>query len=97
MALPKRGFTLPSLCRTLHNLETVAVGVAKNIASGTLKVKREKPLTTKLMEAAFKTKFVKDQVFSKAKGQVMKQTNGLYPAPLKVGYYFFLKCSCLKL
>nr|CAG4647683.1 EOG090X01G2 [Moina brachiata] len=70
--------------QTLHNLETVAVGVANNIASGTLKVKREKPLTAKLMEAAFKTKFVKDQVFSKAKGQVMKQTNGLYPAPLKI-------------
>lgn len=28
--------------------------------------------------------FVKDQVFKKAKAQVMKQTNGLYPAPLKI-------------
>ena len=28
--------------------------------------------------------FVKDQIFKKAKSQVMKQTNGLYPAPLKI-------------
>merc|ERR1719192_27602 len=28
--------------------------------------------------------FVKDYVFKTAKGKVMKQTNGLYPAPLKI-------------
>ena len=27
---------------------------------------------------------VKDYVFNTAKGKVMKQTNGLYPAPLKI-------------
>ena len=27
---------------------------------------------------------VKDYVFKTAKGKVMKQTNGLYPAPLKI-------------
>lgn len=70
--------------QTLHNLENVAVGVANNIASGALKIKREKSLTSKLMEAAFKSSFVKDQIFNKAKAQVMKQTNGLYPAPLKI-------------
>ena len=27
---------------------------------------------------------VKDYVFKTAKGKVMKQTNGLYPAPLRI-------------
>lgn len=56
--------------------------------SGTLKIKREKPLTDRLLSAALNYKLVKDQIFSKAKSQVLKQTNGLYPAPLKVNMVF---------
>lgn len=37
-----------------------------------------------LTEYAFGIKYVKDKVFEKAKQQVMKMTNGLYPAPLKI-------------
>ena len=29
-------------------------------------------------------KFVRDKIFDKARGQVMKMTNGLYPSPLKI-------------
>ena len=29
-------------------------------------------------------KFIRDKIFDKARGQVMKMTNGLYPAPLKI-------------
>lgn len=36
------------------------------------------------MSWAFSTDFVKDQVFKKAKAQVMKMSGGLYPAPLKI-------------
>ena len=49
-----------------------------------LQPKREKKLADKVMNFALKYDFAKDFVFKKARGQVMKQTNGLYPAPLKV-------------
>lgn len=68
---------------TAKYLETVAIGVAKDLASGKLVPKREKSLTDKILAYALQFNFVKDQVFSKAKKQVMKQTQGLYPAPLK--------------
>ena len=71
--------------RTLNYLEEVAIQTAGNLAQGNLKIKREKSLVDKLTASALKYNLVKDQIFNKAKGQVMKQTNGLYPAPLKVG------------
>merc|ERR1712223_209561 len=43
-----------------------------------------KNTTEKLTAAAMGYDFVKDYVFKTAKGKVMKQTNGLYPAPLKI-------------
>ncbi|XP_046442929.1 trifunctional enzyme subunit alpha, mitochondrial-like [Daphnia pulex] len=70
--------------QTLQHLEEVAVRTAGNLASGSLKVKREKPITDRLFAAALKYNLVKDQIFQKAKAKVMKQTNGLYPAPLKI-------------
>ncbi len=71
-------------CRTLQHLEEIAIRTAGNLASGSLKPKRERPLTERVMAAALKYSLVKDQIFKKAKAQVLKQTNGLYPAPLKV-------------
>ncbi|KAI9560509.1 hypothetical protein GHT06_011442 [Daphnia sinensis] len=70
--------------QTLQHLEKVAVQTAENLASGTIKANREKPITDRILAAALKYNFVKDYIFNKAKVQVMKQTNGLYPAPLKI-------------
>ncbi|XP_071450753.1 trifunctional enzyme subunit alpha, mitochondrial [Hetaerina americana] len=75
---------MPSADRTLQYLEEVAVQAAKDIARGTLKADKKKGLMDRIMDFAFKYDFVKDKVFSKAKGQVMKMTGGLYPAPLKI-------------
>ncbi|KAA0195487.1 hypothetical protein HAZT_HAZT010268 [Hyalella azteca] len=71
--------------RTLEFLEEVAIQTAKNIANGDLKIQRG-PKTTmeKLMQSALQYNFVKNYIFNKAKEQVMKQTNGVYPAPLKI-------------
>lgn len=78
------GLSQPDV-RTLAYLEEVAVKAAKDLASGDLKAKRgPKNLMEKVMGTAFQYDFVKDQVFKKARGQVMKQTNGLYPAPLRI-------------
>ncbi|XP_043234266.1 trifunctional enzyme subunit alpha, mitochondrial-like isoform X1 [Amphibalanus amphitrite] len=70
--------------RTLEYLEEVAVKTASQLASGKLKPKREKGMMDKVMNFALKYDYPKNFVFNKARAQVMKQTNGLYPAPLKI-------------
>ncbi|XP_076290293.1 monolysocardiolipin acyltransferase Mtpalpha [Lasioglossum baleicum] len=75
----------PAEENTMRYLEETAVQAAKDIANGTLKIDRSpKSLVHKLMNYALSYNFVKDQVFNKAKGQVMKMSGGLYPAPLKI-------------
>ena len=71
--------------RTLEYLEEVAIQAAKNLAKGDLKAKRgPKNTMEKVMDSALKYDFVKDYIFKKARAQVMKATNGVYPAPLKI-------------
>ena len=69
----------------MRYLEETAIKTAKDLATGKLKVERgPKSVSDKLMNWAFSVDFIKDQIFKKAKAQVMKQTGGLYPAPLKI-------------
>jgi len=75
----------PDGTRTLAKLEQVAVMRAAQLADGTVKINRKRPLTERLTRTAIqKLPFARDFVFNKAKAQVMKMTNGLYPAPLKI-------------
>ncbi|KAF7404835.1 hypothetical protein V1477_003478 [Vespula maculifrons] len=70
---------------TRHYLEEIAIKAAKDIANGNLKVDRNpKSIQNKIMNYALTFDFVKDQIFKRAKAQVMKMTGGLYPAPLKI-------------
>ncbi|KAK9888809.1 hypothetical protein WA026_001032 [Henosepilachna vigintioctopunctata] len=70
---------------TQNLLENVAIDIAKQLASGKLKIDRtKKSITDKAFNFALQYDWVKDQIFNKAKNQVMKQTGGLYPAPLKI-------------
>lgn len=72
---------------TMRYLESVAIQVAKDIASGTMKVDRStKGLVPKITATVMQWDFVKNIIFNKAKEQVMKASRGLYPAPLKVNY-----------
>lgn len=72
---------------TIKYLETVAVQIAKDLATGKMKVDRSKKgLVEKLTATAMQWDFVKNIIFNKAKEQVMKASRGLYPAPLKVNY-----------
>lgn len=74
-----------SEARTLQYLEEVAIGVARDLAAGKLKVDRSKKgLFDKLFAYALQVNWVRDQIFGKAKKQVLKMTGGLYPAPLRV-------------
>ncbi|XP_073941880.1 monolysocardiolipin acyltransferase Mtpalpha [Choristoneura fumiferana] len=70
---------------TMKYLETVAVQIAKDIASGKLKVDRTKSgLVNKITATVMEWDMVKNMIFNKAKEQVMKASRGLYPAPLKI-------------
>ncbi|CAH2243994.1 jg18515 [Pararge aegeria aegeria] len=70
---------------TMQYLENVAIQIAKDIASGKIKVDRSKKgLVDKVTAMAMQWDFVKNFVFNKAKEQVMKASRGLYPAPLKI-------------
>lgn len=69
---------------THMKLEEVAVLTAAQLADGKLKIKRKRPLVENITRKVI-TKIgpARNYVLNKAKGQVMKMTNGLYPAPLK--------------
>lgn len=78
------GVELPDV-RTLAYLEEVAIKIAKDLASGDLKVKRgPRNMMEKVMATALQYDFAKDQVFKRARASVMKLTGGVYPAPLKI-------------
>ena len=75
----------PEGMATLLKLEDVAVMRAAQIADGTFKINRKRSLVENLTRRAIE-QFTpaRNFVFNKAKNQVMKMTNGLYPAPLKI-------------
>merc|ERR1719419_2145563 len=76
----------PANVNTHQYLEKVAIDTARQLGEGTMKLPARGPKTTtdKLTKAALGYGPVKDYLFKTAKGKVMKQTNGLYPAPLKI-------------
>lgn len=70
---------------TLKYLEQTAILVARDIANGKIKIDHSpKSVIDKIMNYALTFEFVKDQIFKKARAQVMKMSGGLYPAPLKI-------------
>jgi len=76
----------PADVNTHRYLEMVAISTAKQLGNGSMKLPNRGPknFAKKAEKAAFGVGPVKDYVFNMAKGKVMKQTNGLYPAPLKI-------------
>ncbi|XP_038222384.1 trifunctional enzyme subunit alpha, mitochondrial [Zerene cesonia] len=69
---------------TMQYLEKVAIQVAKDIASGKMKIEKKKGLMDQVTGTVMQWDFVKNIVFNKAREQVMKASRGLYPAPLKI-------------
>ena len=81
------GLALPEE-NTRRYLEETAILVAKDLASGKLNpVRGPKALPEKIFKLLLSVNWVKEKVFEKARGQVMKMSGGLYPAPLKVNYF----------
>lgn len=72
---------------TTHKyLEAIAISTAKQLGEGTMKLPNRGPknFQKKVEKFAFGVGPIKDYVFKMAKGKVLKQTNGLYPAPIKI-------------
>ncbi|KAL7741885.1 hypothetical protein ACLKA6_012102 [Drosophila palustris] len=75
----------PAAQNTIDYLEKTAVQVANDLASGKLRINREKSgLVNKLQALVMDTDYVKNKIFDTARKQVLKATGGLYPAPLKI-------------
>lgn len=74
---------------TMRYLEEVAIGIAKDLAAGKIKAEKKVTLQDKILSYALQYNWVKDQIFGKAKAQVMKMSQGLYPAPLRVCTHYF--------
>ncbi|KAG9347697.1 hypothetical protein JZ751_005271 [Albula glossodonta] len=70
--------------RTIEYLEEVAVGCAKDIVSKKIKLTKEKGMMQKVQDYIMGFPFVRQQIYKTVKGKVMKQSKGLYPAPLKI-------------
>ncbi|KAG1671740.1 Trifunctional enzyme subunit alpha, mitochondrial [Nymphon striatum] len=67
---------------TIEYLESVAIATAKQCYPTFYLMFLFSLLA--LTNAVISMKFVRDQIFKRARGQVMKMTGGLYPAPLKI-------------
>jgi enoyl-CoA hydratase/long-chain 3-hydroxyacyl-CoA dehydrogenase len=76
------GLALPEV-RTLEYLEEVAVGVAQKLAKTGVPQKK-KPFMRNLTDNLLGYPMIRDYVFNSARAKVLKQTQGLYPAPLKI-------------
>ncbi|XP_076872638.1 hydroxyacyl-CoA dehydrogenase trifunctional multienzyme complex subunit alpha a [Brachyhypopomus gauderio] len=70
--------------RTMEYLEEVAVGVAKDLSAKKVTVEKKKGLMQKLQDMVMGLPFVRKQIYNTVTKKVMKQTKGLYPAPLKI-------------
>lgn len=72
---------------TTHKyLEQIAISTARQLGEGATKLPNRGPknFAKKVENFAFGLGPVKNYVFNMAKTKVLKQTNGLYPAPIKI-------------
>ncbi|XP_034051391.1 hydroxyacyl-CoA dehydrogenase trifunctional multienzyme complex subunit alpha b [Thalassophryne amazonica] len=70
--------------RTMDFLEEVAIDCAKGIVSKTIPLHKAKGIMQKLQDYIMSFEFVRNQIYKTVHGKVMKQSKGLYPAPLKI-------------
>ncbi|KAJ8269844.1 hypothetical protein GJAV_G00107470 [Gymnothorax javanicus] len=70
--------------RTIDYLEELAVGYAKDIANKKIQLTKKKGLLEKLQDYVMGIPLVRQQIYKTVRAKVMKQSKGLYPAPLKI-------------
>ncbi|XP_051511643.1 hydroxyacyl-CoA dehydrogenase trifunctional multienzyme complex subunit alpha a isoform X1 [Myxocyprinus asiaticus] len=70
--------------RTIEYLEEVAVDLAKGLAGKKVAVGKKKGLMQKVQDFVMGLPPVRKQIYKTVHNKVMKQSKGLYPAPLKI-------------
>ncbi|XP_041809490.1 hydroxyacyl-CoA dehydrogenase trifunctional multienzyme complex subunit alpha b [Chelmon rostratus] len=70
--------------RTIDYLEEVAIECAKGIVNKKIKLRKEKGMMQKIQDYVMSFPIVRNQIYKTVHNKVMKQSKGLYPAPLKI-------------
>ncbi|XP_067099661.1 hydroxyacyl-CoA dehydrogenase trifunctional multienzyme complex subunit alpha b [Osmerus mordax] len=70
--------------RTIEYLEEIAVECARGIVNKKIPLSKEKGLMQKVQDYVMSFELVRKQIYNTVQGKVMKQSKGLYPAPLKI-------------
>uniref|UniRef100_A0A7N8WP97 Hydroxyacyl-CoA dehydrogenase trifunctional multienzyme complex subunit alpha b n=1 Tax=Mastacembelus armatus TaxID=205130 RepID=A0A7N8WP97_9TELE len=73
--------------RTIEYLEEIAIECAKGIVNKKIALRKEKGMISfsiEIQDYVMSLQFVRNQIYKTVHDKVMKQTRGLYPAPLKI-------------
>lgn len=70
--------------RTMEYLEEVAIECARGIVNKKIPLTKEKGMMQKIQDYVMSFPFVRNQIYNTVQKKVMKQTKGLYPAPLNI-------------
>ncbi|XP_029900811.1 hydroxyacyl-CoA dehydrogenase trifunctional multienzyme complex subunit alpha b [Myripristis murdjan] len=70
--------------RTIEYLEEIAIECARGIVNKKIPLSKEKGMMQKLQDYIMSFEMVRNQIYKTVHGKVMKQSKGLYPAPLKI-------------
>lgn len=70
--------------RTIEYLEEIAVDCARGIANKKIPLQKERGTMQKIQDYIMSFELVRNQIYKTVQGKVMKQSKGLYPAPLKI-------------
>ncbi|XP_022066175.2 hydroxyacyl-CoA dehydrogenase trifunctional multienzyme complex subunit alpha b isoform X2 [Acanthochromis polyacanthus] len=70
--------------RTIDYLEEIAIECARGIANKKISLRKEKGRMQKIQDYVMSFELVRNQIYKTVHAKVMKQSKGLYPAPLKI-------------
>uniref|UniRef100_A0A4W4E563 Trifunctional enzyme subunit alpha, mitochondrial n=1 Tax=Electrophorus electricus TaxID=8005 RepID=A0A4W4E563_ELEEL len=70
--------------RTIEYLEEVAIDCARGIVNKKLALTKEMNMMQKIQDHVMSYSFVQNRIYSTVEKKVLKQTKGLYPAPMKI-------------
>ncbi|XP_068437005.1 hydroxyacyl-CoA dehydrogenase trifunctional multienzyme complex subunit alpha b [Clinocottus analis] len=70
--------------RTMDYLEEVAIEYARGIVKGKIPIRKKKGRMDEIQNYVMSFEFIRNQIYKTVHGKVMKQSKGLYPAPLKI-------------
>uniref|UniRef100_A0A3Q1GBM2 Trifunctional enzyme subunit alpha, mitochondrial n=1 Tax=Acanthochromis polyacanthus TaxID=80966 RepID=A0A3Q1GBM2_9TELE len=70
--------------RTIDYLEEIAIECARGIANKKISLRKEKGRMQKIQDYIMSFELVRNQIYKTVHAKVMKQSKGLYPAPLKI-------------